>query len=196
MHKSVGNVIYLRDLMKEGWEPMTIRTFLIAPKYRDSIDLTEAGLQQARAQLARLSELVERLGSVTADGESGSRLAKSLLDDFEEAMDEDLNTPKAFSVLFTVAKKANTLIDSGEMGREAAKKLLEALQRVNSVLGVLDFGKKELEPRLLELLAKREEARERKDFAESDRLRKELLAAGIVVEDTPSGPRWKRTGRG
>ena len=196
MHKSVGNVVYLRDLLKDGWEPAVIRLFMISPRYRDPIDFTPGGLGQTRAQLARLSEFASRLETVEAAGDGDSDLAGALLEGFEEAMDDDLNTPRALSVLFTTAKKGNTLIDSGGMGKDAAKKLLDALGRVNSVLGVLDLGRREITPAVAELLAKRDEARKRKDYAESDRLRKELLAEGIVVEDTPAGTRWKRAPRG
>ena len=192
MHKSAGNVVYLRDLVKAGWDPKTVRLFLITSGYRDSVDLTDSGLEQARAQRGRLSELVERLSHVVSPGDEGSSLSSSLLEGFEEAMDEDLSTPKAFSVLFKVAKSANTLIDSGSIGKEAALTLLDALQKVDSVLGVMDFHKGELEPRLAELIEKREQARRSKDYGESDRIRKALLAEGIAVEDTPSGPRWKR----
>ena len=153
-------------------------------------------MAQARAQRARLSELVDRLASVEAPGDRNSSLADALLEGFEEAMDDDLSTPKALSVLFRAAKEANTLIDSGSLGREGAAAITAALARIDSVLGVMDFGKGELEPRLARLVAKREEARKRKDYAESDRLRNELLAEGIVVEDTPGGPRWKRASRG
>lgn len=192
MHKSAGNVVYLRDLVKAGWDPKTVRLFLITSGYRDSVDLTDSGLEQARAQRGRLSELVERLSHVGSPGDGGSSLSSSLLGGFEDAMDDDLSTPKAFSVLFKVAKSANTLIDSGSIGKEAALALLDALQKVDSVLGVMDFHKGELEPRLAELVEKRERARRSKDYRESDRIRKALLAEGIAVEDTPSGPRWKR----
>ena len=196
MHKSVGNVVYLRDLLKEGWDPMAVRLFLISSRYRDPIDFTDSGLRQAEAQRARLSEFVDRLGSVETPGGADPSLAKELLDGFEDAMDDDLNTPKAFSALFTFAKKVNALIDSNGLGREGAQKILQALRRVDSVLGVLDFGKGVLTPKQAELLAKRDEARKRKDYAESDRLREELLAEGIAVEDTPAGTRWKRASRG
>ena len=196
MHKSLGNVVYLRDLVKAGWEPKTVRFFLISSGYRDSVDLTERGLEQAKAQRARLSELIDRLATVQTPGDGGSSLAKSLLEGFEEAMDDDLSTPRAFSVLFTAVKKANTLIDSNSLGREAAGAVTDALVRIDSVLGVMDFAKGELEPRLAELISRREEARRRKEYAESDRLRKELLAEGIVIEDTPGGPRWKRAPAG
>ncbi len=196
MHKSIGNVVYLRDLVKAGWDPKTVRLFLISSGYRDSADLTDSGLEQARAQRARLSDLIYRLASVQTNGDRNSSLAKTLLGGFEEAMDDDLSTPKAFSVLFTVAKKANTLIDSDSLGEEAAAAITDALVRIDSVLGVMDFGRGELEPGLAELIAKREEARKKKDYAEADRLRKQLLAEGVIVEDTPGGPRWKRASQG
>jgi cysteinyl-tRNA synthetase len=192
MHKSVGNVIYLRDLVKAGWEPMTIRTFLITSKYRDSIDLTDAALEQARAQRSRLQDFIARLKSVQQSQRTGSSASDELLHDFEEAMDDDLNTPKAFSAIFTFVKRINGKIDSNTMSGDEASKALLALERVNSVLGIIDFGEEVLPPPLAELMAKRDEARMRKDFAAADRLRKELLAAGIIVEDTPTGSRWKR----
>ena len=191
MHKSVGNVVYLRDLVASGWDPKEIRLFLITPSYRDPIDLTDSALAQARAQRERLQALIARVKSV--DGATKSpAVAQGFLNDFEEAMDDDLNTPKAFSALFTFAKKVNTLIDAGKLGKDGAKEAIEALRRADSVLGIMDFGEDTLSPELAALVAKRDEARRRKDFAESDRLRKELLEAGVEVEDTPSGTRWKR----
>ena len=196
MHKSVGNVVYLRDLLREGWDPMTVRLFLISPRYRDPIDFTDSGLRQAEAQRGRLSEFIDRLHSVEAPGDKAPSVAKGLLEGFEEAMDDDLNTPLAFSVLFAFARKVNAMIDSKSLGKETAEDILGALRRVDSVLGVLDFDRGELEPRLAELLGRREEARKRKDYAESDRIREQLLAEGVALEDTPAGTRWKRTSRG
>jgi cysteinyl-tRNA synthetase len=196
MHKSLGNVVYLKDLVKAGWDPKTVRLFLISSGYRDSVDLTDSGLEQARAQRARLTEFIDRLAAVEIPGSENSSVAKSLLRGFEEAMDDDLSTPKAFSVIFTEAKKANTLIDSDSLGRGGAEAITDALRRIDGVLGVMDFARGELDPRLAGLIAEREEARKRKDYAESDRIRKVLLAEGVVVEDTPGGPRWKRAGRG
>ena len=197
MHKSVGNVVYLRDLVESGWEPLTIRLFLISSRYRDPIDLTDAALDQARAQRTRLVDFVARLKALGGPlGTKGSSLAKGLLSDFEEAMDDDLNTPIALAVLFTFVKKVNTMIDANKLDEAAASEALAAIERVNGVLGVLDFEEKSLPPNLAELVVRRDEARKRKDFAESDRLRKELLASGIVVEDTPAGTRWKRVSKG
>ena len=196
MHKSVGNVVYLRDLTSSGWDPAVVRLFLITSRYRDQMDLTDSSLVQARAQRDRLSDFILRLRSIKASGAKSSDLSEDFVRRFEEAMDDDLNTPEALSALFTYVKRMNTLMDSGSVGQEEASKAIEALKRIDSVLGIMEFEEGNLPRRLAELIAKRDEARKRKDFAESDRLRKELLAEGIVVEDTPTGSRWKRVGRG
>jgi len=196
MHKSVGNVVYLRDLAKAGWDPMTIRLFLVTSRYRDTIDLTDSSLEQARAQGARLSDAILRLREVRGEKADGTDLARSFLQEFEKAMDDDLNTPAAFAALFSFVKQLNSLMDAGSLGRAGADSALDALRRANSVLGVMSFEEDSLPPRLAELVAQRDLARKRRDFAESDRLRKELLSEGIVVEDTPGGTRWKMAGRG
>ncbi|HEV2138229.1 MAG TPA: cysteine--tRNA ligase [Nitrososphaerales archaeon] len=196
MHKSIGNVIYLRDLIKEGWEPLTIRLFLLSSRYRDPIDLTDTSLDQARSQRARLQEFVSRLKSVSEPGGVDESLVADALSEFEAAMDDDLNSPKALSVIFTFVKKGNAHMDAKSLGKDGAAEVIELLRKFNSVFGILDFSEEKLQEELVELLAKREEARKKKDYAESDRLRRKLLEAGIVVEDTPSGMRWKRATSG
>ncbi len=196
MHKSVGNVVYLRDLLKDGWDPLTIRLFLVSARYRDPVDLTDSALDQARSQRLRLQEFVARLRSAHGDAEGDAEAVRVLLAEFEKSMDDDLNTPKALAALFTFAKKTNAQMDAGPMGAGSASKALDALARINTVLGVFDFKEEELPPALAALLAQREEARKKRDFGESDRLRDLLLAEGIVVEDTSSGTRWKRRSKG
>ncbi len=195
MHKSVGNVVYLRDLVQKGWDPLTIRLFLVSARYRDRLDLTEKALEQADSQRARLQELVLRLRSAGGGGGGLQGAGDELLGDFESAMDDDLNTAKAFAALFAFAKKVNSMLDGG-VGRDGASEAIAALSKVNEVLGILDLTTDELAPNVADLLARREDARKRRDFKESDRLREELLAEGIVVEDTPSGTVWKRKPRG
>jgi cysteinyl-tRNA synthetase len=192
MHKSSGNIVTLRELRARGWDPLAIRLFLISARYRDPIDLTEAALRQASSQRARLQELVARLRAVKGGPTAVPPSVEGFLAEFEAAMDDDLNTPMAIAATLGFAKKLNTLMDSGGLGESGAKSALAALGRANSVLGVLDFREDALEPELAALISLREEARRRKDFAESDRLRKQLLDAGIVVEDTPGGTAWKR----
>ncbi len=196
MHKSVGNVVNLRELFTEGWDPLTVRLFLLSARYRDPIDLTPGSLEQARSQRLRLQELTARLGGVDSAAEGGGEVARDLLRSFEEAMDDDLNTPGALAAVFAFARKINTLIDSGSMGRLGASEALAVLKSVSAVLGVLEEEKQVLSTEEAALLAKREEARKVRDFGESDRLRDQLLASGVVVEDTPTGTRWRRRPQG
>ena len=196
MHKSVGNVVYLRDLTGAGWDPLVVRLFLISSRYRDPIDLIDSSLEQSKAQWERIAGFILRLKSVGASDANTPPVSEELVRQFEEAMDDDLNTPKALSALFTYVKRMNTLMDARSVSQQEASKAIDALKRVDSVLGIMDFKDEELPRQLAELMAKRDDARRRKDFAESDRLRNELLAGGIVVEDTPTGSRWKRASRG
>ena len=192
MHKSRGNFVTLRDLKEQGWDPLTIRAFLVSARYRDQMDLTSAALSQAKSQRGRLQELVARLRGVKGGTPRVPGAVGAFLSEFESAMDDDLNTPRALAAALTFTKDANAMIDSGEMGGQGARAALDALARADSVLGIIDFGEEELEPELAGLVREREEARKRKDFVESDRLRARLLDAGVVVEDTPGGTRWKK----
>lgn len=192
MHKSVGNVVYLRDLLKEGRDPLAIRLFLISPRYRDPIDLTEKRLEQAEAQRARLQEFVGRLKAAEGKGRPSMGLAKEILSDFEKAMDDDLNTPAALSSIFNFVKKVNTVIDKGSLGKDEAQEVLDALGRINSVLGILKLEEEELPENLARLIAQRDDARKRRDFATADRIRDQLLGEGILLQDSPAGTTWKR----
>jgi cysteinyl-tRNA synthetase len=194
MHKSAGNFVTFRELREKGWDPLTVRLFLISARYRDRVDLTDSALEQARSQRDRVQELISRLRQLRGGRPEGAEEASDFLEEFEAAMDDDLNTPKAMAALLTFTRKVNSLIDAGGLGGPGA--VLEALERANSVLGVMDFQEDRLTADLDALVKRREDARRRGDFAESDRLRKELLAAGVAVEDTPQGTRWKRTTRG
>lgn len=197
MHKSVGNVVYLRDLVKEGWDPLSIRLCLISPRYRDSMNLTEELLAQADAQRNRLQDLVDRLGAVSNKGDGvKADLAEELLHGFTEAMDDDLGTPAALAVLFDVLKKANTSMDTDSLSENQALALLAALKRVDSVLGVLRFHKAAISEELLALISQRDLARKNRDFAKADMIRKQLLEKGIELQDTPKGTTWKSVALG
>ncbi|MDG6900909.1 MAG: cysteine--tRNA ligase [Nitrososphaerota archaeon] len=191
MHKSVGNVVYLRDLVKQGRNPLTIRLFLLGSRYRDALDFTEAQLDQAEAQRKRLQDLISRLRSVKG-GPKGKGPSSNLLAGFSKAMDDDLNTPKALAAVFTFAKRTNTLIDEARIGEGAAGEVISALRRVDSVLGVMDFEEGLLPEELRVMIETREMARRAGDYQKSDQLRAELLERGIVVEDTPKGTVWKK----
>jgi cysteinyl-tRNA synthetase len=192
MHKTTGNIVQLRDLLQKGWDPMTIRLFLLSAHYREPLSYTEGGIRQSDAERQRLQDFIARLRSFrkTSPG-SKSKLARGFLRDFETAMDDDLNTPKAFAVLFTLVKRVNGLIDSRRLSRSEATSLFEALGIVNSVLGFMRFQEDQLPPRLRKLVKEREEARRTRDFAAADRIRQALVKEGVTLEDTPTGTVWR-----
>jgi len=192
MHKSVGNVVYLRDLLKDGWGSHAIRLFLISARYRDQLDLTKKQLEQASAQIDRLQDLIGRLRRASGEGKDGMKAAEQLLSQFEDAMDDDLNAPRALTALFDFVKNSNTLLDADAIDAGCAEQMIRALERVDSVLGVMEFEEEELPDDIRKQIAEREDARRRRDFAAADRIRDRLFAEGFVVEDSPGGTVWKR----
>ena len=196
MHKSSGNIITLKELLQDGWKARAIRLFLISGHYRDELNLTDESLAQAEANIERMDQFVRRLRGVTAGVgtvRAGS-LTRAFLRDFERAMDDDLNMPKAMAALFRFQRGINSLIDAGKVTRADAESSLAALKRVDRVLGVMRFeddGRSVAVP-ILKLIQEREEARKRRDFKRADEIRSELRAKGIVVEDTATGPIWKK----
>jgi cysteinyl-tRNA synthetase len=190
MHKSSGNIVTLRDLQKQGWDPRAIRLFLISGRYRDPLDLTESALEQARANLARIQELIGRLRRVSEKGK-GTAPGLTFLKEFQKAMDDDLNTPAALGALFTFLRKVNSSLDSGALGAAGARKAIQELRKADSVLGVMKFEQDVLSGKVEALVKEREEARKRKDFSRADEIRKALLGEGIELEDTPQGTVWR-----
>lgn len=192
MHKSTGNIVQLRDLLQKGWDPMTVRLFLLSAHYREPLSYTEGAIRQADAERQRLQDFIARLRSFKRTRQvSKSKLAEGFLRDFEAAMDEDLNTPKAFAVVFSFVKRVNGLIDARKLSRGDATSVLEALGRANSVLGFMKFKQEEIPPSLQKLIKEREEARRERNFATADQIRQALLKEGVTLEDTPTGTVWR-----
>jgi cysteinyl-tRNA synthetase len=194
MAKSAGNFVTLRELLERGFDPRAIRLFLVGAHYREELNLSDDSLEQAAKNIDRMDELVIRLTSlkVSQEDDLAEGLALSLQKDFEAAMDDDLNVPKALAAFFTFQRSLNSAIDAGRVsarGREAA---LDALKKVDSVFGVLRFGEDTLAPELMALVKARENARAQGNYKRADELRAELKAKGILVQDTPSGSQWKR----
>lgn len=187
MSKSLGNFYTLRDLLAKGYTGIEVRYMLLQTHYRTQLNFTMTGLDAARSSLQRLHDFVFRLeslkGGVQAD-------VPSFLPQFEEALADDFNISLALSALFDFIRDTNSLIDQGKLTSGA--KVLELLRKVDKVLGVIFVASEEIPAVFQELLQKRIEARKAKNFAESDRLRDELLKNGYLIEDTPTGARLKK----
>jgi cysteinyl-tRNA synthetase len=208
MSKSVGNIVTLRELLQRGVAPRAIRLFLISAHYREELKLTDTSLAQATATLERFDQLMRRLKSALRSDAPGSnqecaRLASELLSRFKGSLDDDLNVPKALAAFFTFERRLNSVLDAGKVSKKDARHMLETLERVDSVLGVMqdassgvaDEQEKSNDPEstlIADLVAQREDARKRKDYKKADEIRDDLKRRKIVVEDTPTGPVWHK----
>ncbi len=196
MSKSLGNFFTVRDILKTLRDPEVLRFFLLSSHYRGPINYSLAQLVQADETLLGLYRALQGAGTGTADAASVAA--------FREAMDDDFNTPDALAVMQGVARELNQAKAAGLAGTDAAANAAATLRNLGSTLGLLQqdpdaylqrgvsatgFSDGEIEA----LLAERRAARVAKDFAESDRIRDQLMGAGIVLEDKPGGrTQWRR----
>lgn len=201
MSKSLGNILSIKQVL-EKVDPATLRYYMLGSHYRTPIEFSEAGIFEGEKALERLHETLVRLGS-EEDRKRGAP-DESLLNEFRQEMDDDFNTPRALALIFEEVRAINRLLDRGEM--EAAVSRKAALTVMGETLGLLQgspdaFLHKKKERGLAleglsadvveDMVHQRDQARKEKNWAEADRIRNELRARGIVLEDTPGGTSWK-----
>lgn len=195
MSKSKGNYFTLRDLLKRGLDPLVIRYTLASVPYRRKLNFTDDALHQAESALKRLKDLQLRLHTDSLQAGNNPILqarTREALDQFTQAMDDDLNTAQALAVIFDLVRDANTALAEGNMRSEDASLLLETLERFNSVLQFWEPLQLDLDRQIQELIEQRNQARQAKNFARADEIRAKILEMGFVIEDTREGVRWKK----
>ncbi len=208
MSKSLGNFFTLRDLIDKGYEPETIRYLLISVPYRKKLNFTFDGLKAAARSIERLRDFELRLASTRfLPGRNGalSERSREAIRQFEEGMDDDLNTAEALAAIFEYVRTVNTAIDANEFCEENRWEAAKVLETFDSVFDVLKPSNGQsanssedsaaappADDRIETLIAERNAAKKAKDFKRSDEIRASLLDQGIILEDTKDGVRWKR----
>ncbi len=189
--------VTLRELFEKGFSGRSIRFYLLRSHYRKAINFTMKSLQESCKALARIDTFKEDLKScllLDPEREPSDNIIQEtelLCSRFLTAILDDLNTSGAMGALFSFIKKINPLITTGQISGQESSLILEKLQEVDTILGLLDVKttKAQVPERVLTLLKEREAAREQRDFKRSDELRKELIELGFEVIDTKNGPR-------
>jgi cysteinyl-tRNA synthetase len=198
MAKSLGNFFTLRDLLGKGYSPKGIRYLLLSGHYRAKLNFTADAMKSAEETVKGLENFVAEMQA--ANGPEShpciKKLAHETRNGFEKAMDDDLNTPLGLKAIFDMAKEVNRL---SPLSGDDAKHVLELVFELDNVLGLglSEAGKvwhtpEEAEPEIKKLIREREHFRREKKWKEADHIRDSLRKMGIIVEDGPQGPRWKR----
>lgn len=184
MGKSEGNIITVQNLIDEGFDPLAFRYLCLTAHYRSELVFTKESLQAAQNALFTLREHMQRLRENPEEEKGPSRKTEEYRKEFLEAINDDLNMPKALTFVWKLLREEKEVSD-----RDKYELLLEfdkifALDLAKSI-------KKELPKEAEELIRKREEARKIKDWKTADRIREQLKASGVLIEDTPQGVKWR-----
>lgn len=200
MSKSLGNFFTVRDVAeKYGYEP--IRYLMISSQYRSPINYSVDIIEQCKASLQRLYTCRDNLDFAVANGadvlpenaDEIKKLLSSRREQFISAMDDDLNTADAISAVFELVRDINTNVIGENSSKELAEFASEIFDELTGVLGLVYNRKADsLEADIEALIEARQIARKEKNWAEADRIRDELKAQGIILEDTPQGVKWHR----
>jgi cysteinyl-tRNA synthetase len=193
MSKSLGNYFTLRDILSKGYSGTVVRYLLMATHYRQQLNFTFEGLDAARNALERYNDFISNLADYaggTSDG-TASGFIENAVRAFEENLDDDLNVSGSLGIVFDFIRDINRLKADGKLSAEERDRALFAIRRFDTVLN-FEARKASLDSEIEDLIRQRGEARKAKNFALSDKIRDDLLARGIVLEDTPQGVKWKR----
>src|SRR6266581_3619389 len=194
MAKSKGNFFTLRDLIEREYDPIAIRYLLVSVPYRKQLNFTWDGLVSAQRSLERIKEFLFRLSTARLGPGRNPQLDAEAAAAFENALDDDLNTAQALAVVFDLIRKCNTALSDAVVKEDDRKRIFRFFQNVDERLAIVPpmeaivQGDEQIES----LIANRNEARRKRDFASADLIRQQLLDRGVVIEDTREGTKWRR----
>ncbi len=224
MSKSIGNIVNIKDLIKK-WDPEIVRFFFAQAHYRSPPDFSEKGLENAKKGLERIYRVKEKLEACIKENKTVENdkkymeIVEKLKSDFEDAMDDDFNTPQAVSVIFDFVNSTNKFFEkNSEVDSKLCKKALERLFELGNILTLFqdkkddvsqdsnllkqikslskdfatDVEGKTIEELMDILLEAREKARSEKDWNTADKIRDKLKDLGFEIQDTDNGPVWRK----
>jgi cysteinyl-tRNA synthetase len=218
MSKSKGNFYRLADILARGYSPEEIRFLLLSTHYRKMINFTDEALAQARTSRNRIRNLLFELRHIERSRPPVSAVAQAIeaaRAGFVAGLEDDLNISEALAALFELVRSINSFVSRGDLGQGDARKVMDLLTEIDDkVLACLSgevrargeiraksnvtasgtLDKESLDEEIRAKIQARQKARAAKDFRRADEIRQELLEAGIVLEDTKDGVRWKKAG--
>jgi cysteinyl-tRNA synthetase len=196
MSKSRGNYYTFRDVAAKGYSAGAVRYFLLSVPYNKQINFTFDALAGAEKTVAGLRDFRARLSEARTSPGLNDELHEVTVraaQEFEEGMDDDLNTSVALAVIHNLTRVVNTALARKKLQEDNKHELLDLLKRFDSVLNIFGTEQQEmLDSEIQTLIDERQEARRRRDFRRGDEIRDELAERGIVLEDTKDGVRWKK----
>jgi cysteinyl-tRNA synthetase len=205
MSKSLGNGITVRELVKRV-KPAAIRYFILSTHYRSPLNFTDETIAQAENSVERIANCAANLkhrltafgeraeGAASAEPELVERL-EQIKAQFGAKMSDDFNTPDAITAVFELVTEANQYMNRADAAAAGLAAILEALEQINAVIGLLpeaDANAELLDEEIEALIVERTEVRKAKNWARADEIRDLLTEKGIALEDTPQGIRWRR----
>jgi cysteinyl-tRNA synthetase len=195
MSKSKGNFYTLRDLIDRGIDPRGVRYALQSVPYKRQLNFTFDAMKQADSSLKRLEDFKLRLLTENlkqGGNEKVQRASAAALQDFERAMDDDLNTAEALAAVFNWVRDLNTAFSENALTDEDRQVALQTLEDFNQVLELWRPEESGLDETIRNLIDQRTQARKSRNFALADQIRDQIYQLGYAIEDTKEGVRWKR----
>ncbi len=208
MSKSLGNFFTIRDVMQQ-FAPEVIRYFIVGSHYRSPLNFSDSALKDAKQALARFYQTLKAVSELAATDVVANSTSHALIaasqSRFDEAMNDDFNTSEAIAVLFELVREINRTLRLEDVTEQAQAIVLAAhLKSLGAILGLLqgnpveflqgeaDAGQGLSAEVIEQQIANRVAAKQARDFALADQIRKDLLAAGVVLEDSKAGTTWRR----
>ena len=198
MGKSLGNFITVEEYLKKH-SAESLRYLFSTGHYRKPQNYTDKSIEDSEIAVDRLNKYIKRLQDLTneKDSDFGKEVIENTIENFKNSMNDDLNTPSAWASIWFLVKETNKLMDSNQLNKEEANRILDFLQKVNLVFKVFNFDQstpkdknKIQRQEIEEQINKRNELRKEKKWEESDNIRLTLEKKGVILSDSPTGTTW------